>query len=157
MNTDGAIFDEMRCYGVGVVIRNERGEIMGAMSKKIELPLGVLEVETKAVEEGVVFAGDLGLKEIIIESDAQLVVQSLGKQSTPPSSIRLVVDGIREGLKFFNAWETSHVRRGGNKAAHILARQAKFLNVCNIWVEDTLPNIVDQIQADVIQCNLISS
>ena len=78
------------------------------------------------------------------------MVQSLGKQSIPPSSIRLVVNGIWEGLKFFNAWELSHVRRGGNKAAHILARQAKFLNDCNIWVEDTPPKIVDQIQANVI-------
>ena len=43
------------------------------------------------------------------------------------------------------------------KAAHILARQAKFLNDCNIWVEDIPPKIVDQIQADVIQCNLYSS
>ena len=116
MNTDGAIFDKMWCCGVGVVVRNERGEIMGAMSKKFELPFRVLEVETKAVEEGVVFAGDLGLKDIFIESDAQLVVQSLGKQSIPPSSIRLVVNGIWEGLKFFNAWELSHVRRGGNKS-----------------------------------------
>ena len=85
------------------------------------------------------------------------MVKSLGKQSVSPSFISLVVDGIREGLKVFNAWEVSHIRRSGNKAAHILARQAKFLNDCNIWVEDTPPKIVDQIQADVAQCNLISS
>ena len=74
-----SIFDEIRSCGVGVDIRNEKGEIMGTMSKKLELPLGVLEIEIKAIEEGVVFAGDLGLKDIIIESDTMLVVKSLGK------------------------------------------------------------------------------
>ena len=78
------------------------------------------------------FVGDLGLRDIIIESDAQLMVKSLGKQSVPPSSINLVVEGIKERLKGFNAWEVSHTRRNGNKVAHILARQAKFLNGCNI-------------------------
>lgn len=103
------------------------------------------------------FAADLGLKDIIIECDAQLVVRYLGRQIVPPSSICLVVDGIREGLKRFNAWEVAHTRRNGNHAAHILARQAKFLNGCNIWVEETPPNIVDQIQIDVTQCNPILS
>ena len=65
--------------------------------------------------------------------------------------------GLMEGLKRFNAWEVTHTRRNGNKAAHILARQAKFLNECNIWVEDIPPKIVDQIQIDVAQCNIFSS
>ena len=130
---------------------------MGVMSKQLELSLGVLEIGIKVVEEGVMFVGDLGLRDIIIESDAQLMVKSLGKQSVPPSSINLVVEGIKERLKGFNAWEVSHTRRNGNKVAHILARQAKFPNDCNIQVEDTLPKIVDQIQIDVAQCNRISS
>ena len=32
VNTDGATFDDIKCCGVGVVIKNERGKIMGALS-----------------------------------------------------------------------------------------------------------------------------
>ena len=105
---------------------------MGALSKKFVLPLSGLEVEAKAVEEGVLLAWDLRLKDIIIESDAQLVTNSLGKQCVMPSSIKKVVEGILVDLRKFNAWDVNHTRRSGNNAAHILARQAKCLNMCNI-------------------------
>ena len=130
---------------------------MGALSKKFGLPLGGLEAEAKAVEEGVALAWNLGLKDIIIESDALLVTNSLEKQSVMPSSIRKVVEGILERLRKFNTWDVNHTCRSGNITSHIMAKQAKFLNECNIWVEDTPPSIAFQVQMDVAHCISVSS
>ena len=149
VNTDGAIFEELGCCGIGVVIRNERGQLMGAMSKKIELPLDVLE-------EGMLLAWDLGLKEITLESDSELVVKALRDQRLLQISIQKVIEGIREGLQCFLATTVTHTRKSGNSPAHILDRHAKLLNHSIIWVEDTSPIIADHIQNDVTGLNSIS-
>nr|XP_023925843.1 uncharacterized protein LOC112037261 [Quercus suber] len=58
VNVDRAVFKELGSCGIRTIIRNERGQIMGAMSKKLALPLGALEMEAKAFEEGFDILGD---------------------------------------------------------------------------------------------------
>ena len=78
---------------MGVVIKNEEGQITGVMSERVELPLKVLETEAKALEEGIIFARDLNPRNISLERDAQVVVKSFNVQS-PTSSIQKVIEGI---------------------------------------------------------------
>ena len=139
-----------------MVVRNDKGQIMGPLSRRLELPLGALEVEAKAVEEGVQFARDLSLGRMVIESDSQVVVNSLRNLGLTQSCVQKVIEGTRLGLHWFATWEVSHTHRGCNVAAHILARHAKVVRDCDIWVEDTPPMIVDQVLNDVNYMTSIS-
>ena len=76
---------------------------MTAMCRKIDLPLGALKIEARAVEEGILLAWDLGLKYIIIESDAQTVTNAIKMQCPTPNSIQKLMEGIQLGLNLFNS------------------------------------------------------
>lgn len=95
INTYGAVFREIGSCRSGAVMRNEKGLVMGAMSKRWDLPLRALEIEAKAVEDGVQLAWDLDLNQIIIESDSQTMVNSIHDHNLALSSIQKVIEGIK--------------------------------------------------------------
>ncbi|XP_075633851.1 uncharacterized protein LOC142606373 [Castanea sativa] len=144
LNVDGATFKDFGYCGIGAVIRNDRGQVMGAMCKRTELPLKALETEAVAVEKGILLAWDLGLKDIVIESDSMVVTSAFSKATSPPWSIQKVLEGTHQSLSWFNNWSVAHFNRNGNRAAHMLARSAKSVLGSVIWVEDTPPPQLSQ-------------
>lgn len=51
---------------MGAVIRNDAGRITVTLCKHLPLPLGPLKAEAKALEEGIFFAWDMGIQEVIL-------------------------------------------------------------------------------------------
>ena len=60
INVDGALFPTKKLAGIGVVIRDQQGKLLAALCRKIRAQMGVLEVEAKAYEAGVLLARHLG-------------------------------------------------------------------------------------------------
>ena len=130
---------------------------MGAMSKKISRTMGAIEVEPKAMEAGILFAWDLGLKNIVVEGDSLAVVQAIKGSVIPAISIQKVIQGISWWLKKFDNWKISHARRSSNTAAHSMAKEAKSVLESVIWVEDSPPFISDQLMSDVLSMDIFPS
>uniref|UniRef100_A0A7N2LL65 RNase H type-1 domain-containing protein n=1 Tax=Quercus lobata TaxID=97700 RepID=A0A7N2LL65_QUELO len=77
VNTDGAMFSKQKWAGIGVIARDEQGRVVAAMSKRLQVPLGALEVEAKALEVAAGFEKDIGVQKVIFESDSLVVCSAI--------------------------------------------------------------------------------
>ena len=77
VNVDRAVFKVQKAARVGVVVRDPHGQVVAALSKKINSPLGALEVEAKAFEARLQFAKDVGIYDFIVEGDSLVVYNAL--------------------------------------------------------------------------------
>ena len=91
--------------------------------------MGSVEVEAKAYEVGLLLARHLELRDVVLEGDSLIISNALKRHTIPPSSVDAIMEGIHELGAELGIVHFSHVRRIGNKPAHILARQAQnFVN-----------------------------
>ena len=91
------------------------------LSKKLYLPLGPLGTEAKAMEEGVHFSWDVGVLDIMFESDSKKVVDALNGVSEAAVAIDNITGGIWVKMQDVRCVSISHVKRKGNRSAHLLA------------------------------------
>ena len=90
---------------MGAVIRDNEGRVTVALSKHLPLPLGPLEAEAKAMEEGVIFAWDVGIQEVIVECDSQIVAEALNGVSEPPTTISNIIEEICHKFQEFRRYK----------------------------------------------------
>ena len=98
VNVDGVVFSQSFQAGVGVVIRDHVSKVIAALSKQFQQLLGPLEIEAKAIEVGVSFAWDVGIREVILESDSKIVSDALLGLCTPPMIISNILAGVSQQL-----------------------------------------------------------
>ena len=140
---NGAVFGAQKAAGIGILVRDAEGRVIGACSKKIKAPLGAVEVEAKALEAGVQFAKDLLIHDILLESDSLNLINALKELAPPPTSVAAVLYGVLASLHDFRSVELSHVRRLGNRPAHLLAKHALGIADFSTWIEEN-PCFIEQ-------------
>ena len=73
-NFDGAVFNSINVARIGVVVRDFRGDVVGALSMRIPLPQIVTEVEILACRCAVQFVCEISIHEVTFEGDLALVI-----------------------------------------------------------------------------------
>ncbi|KAK9985036.1 hypothetical protein SO802_034561 [Lithocarpus litseifolius] len=148
-NYDGAYFVEEEKAGIGVVVRNELGQVMGSLAEKIEMSAFVEVLEALAAKRAMIFMEELGLRQAIFEGDSEIVVKALVGDCPVRSSIGHIVKNCKSLMGLFQTYTFSHVRRQINSVAHALARRAKNSSPLFVWMESVPSDISYIVYVDI--------
>ena len=128
MNFDGAIFKEMGAIGLGVVIRDFKGIVIGALAEQISLPNFVATVEALACKRAVLFTKEMSIFKATFKGDVETVTNVLKDGGSNHPKFSHVINDSLVLASDFCFCSFSHVRRSGNSVAHFLARKYKSGN-----------------------------
>ena len=115
-----------------MVIRDENNMVLALMAKQLPQLYTALEIETMAASTALTFVTQVKIHSGILELDSLVLATTLINNSTYLSTEGLLMEDIRFNASFFNQLLYSHVKREGNKVAHIsktCSLYLKFLGV----------------------------
>ena len=147
-NFDGALFKSTNSVGLGVVIRDTNGAVIGALSARVPLPQSVAMVEALACKRAIQFAVVIGLHDVIFEGDAAVVISAISKGSANHSLYDHIIDDILGQASHLHFSEFCFVPRSCNAVADALAKRAKVGPDLLVWLEDCPEDITPLVLGD---------
>ena len=148
-NFDAAVFKTSSLAGIGVIIRDGMGEVIGALTMPIPLANSVATMEALACRRAVLFAKEIGLLDVIFEGDFAEVIQAIIQENSDHLDFGHIIDDIRILVSDLNSFQFCHVKCNCNVVADALAKRAKNSLSLDVWLEDVPYNIVHLLSFDV--------
>ena len=132
-----------------MVIRNQAGRVMVALSERVQKPGAAEIVEALAAWRAVQFILELGFKQSAFEGDSEFIIKTLDNEDFSSPSVGHIVKDIWSMSGLLQTKSFSYVRRQGNSMAHALAQRARFYFSVLVWMEDVPPDILCFVSSDL--------
>lgn len=123
INVDAAVFIGLNASRFGAMVRNDKREVMAALSVRGPPVQDREEAEVLACRRAVELVMEAGFREIILEGDNVNIMKAIMAPSTNRSRLGHIYEDVYYIGRGFRAFSISHVRR---TAWHIL-----WLNLLN--------------------------
>ncbi|KAL5734643.1 hypothetical protein ACOSP7_032504 [Xanthoceras sorbifolium] len=124
VNVDAAVDVKMRCFNVGVIVRDTAGQPLFAAAKSFDYLFDVEVSEGRAILEGIESVVFLHLSNVIIESDALNLVKLCNGLLCSLAEVDNVVQDVQFLLGLHPSFSVAFVSRVGNNVTHCLAKWA---------------------------------
>jgi hypothetical protein len=94
-------------------------------------------ISLMAVREALKLVEELGINQLIVESDAMLLVQAINRREEDPSASAVIIQDIKAHMSLsFNQCVVQFVKRDCNVAAHLLAQYGVTQEGMSSWYWD---------------------
>ena len=156
VNFDATFFAETRLAGVGVVVRDYDGQIIGALWQNIGSVQSIEMAEALATRRVVRFAAELCVFQVIIEGDCNRVIATLKGFGRYRTLFGHIIDESKKIRGMLRSCLFQHVQHEGNRLAHCLAKKAVLSADIDVWVESLPEDVEDVFHSDLGFLNNIS-
>lgn len=122
LNLDGALFEEQNRYGVGLVVRDEKGLLVEARTK---LFVGTVQpeiAEAVGFKEALSWIKGSHWNKVTLESDCLVAIQSIRNKTNMISLFGDIINDCRSLLLELPLVKCIFVKRSANVVAHSFAR-----------------------------------
>ncbi|XP_074327339.1 uncharacterized protein LOC141665258 [Apium graveolens] len=134
LNVDAGLTKGENMFTVGMTIRDDKGHFVTGKNMKIVGQVSVLEAEARGVREAINLVNNIGLQHVVIESDAQVVVQALKSKESYQVEVGHIIDECKEMLGNRADLSIIHIKNQANMGAHWMARVPCLLDHSNIFM-----------------------
>ena len=124
INVDAAVHIEQQLTRLGAVIRNSKGQVIGAAMRSTSFQEDVTAATAEAVKLGMEMAKEARLMDVIVETDCIGVVNLANNETSNRKEILWTISEIQECKAGFQSIQIQYVPRCCNKFAHSLAKRA---------------------------------
>ncbi|KAL5553548.1 hypothetical protein UlMin_040949 [Ulmus minor] len=150
LDTDTSWSEQHGLYGVGAVLRDSHGKLIGAGSWPRLYASSVGQAELISISKGLQYAREFQVTHLCVFNDAMGAISLLGSSLLPCNEDRFLVDEVKNlgvSLDVISFKYTSHECNG---VAYSLARFALSIDVPMFWSEiDSLQWLCECIQVDL--------
>ena len=143
INVDAATFKNPPRMGVGLVVRDHRGDFIAACCQLIQRFDDTELAEAIAIRRAVSFSSEQNLQQVVVGSDCLSVIKKIKSKVHDRSHVAVIIQDVRNLISENPSVTFTYVSRWCNEAAHVIAKQADvFKDV--IWFNEP-PEIIRNI------------
>ena len=133
MNTDAALFSNPNRYGYGWVLRDDRGVLVAARSHSFLGLMAPDHAEAFAIKEAHSWLKTHHFSNVIIKSDAKLIVHAIIYNVSFLSDLKKLLSDITSLKSSIENISFRFVKRSANQVAHSIVRASNSMSDLTMW------------------------